>query len=82
MKHLGIVRNLDPLNRLVVPKELVRTMQLEGAAMEIFVEGDSIVLKKYTPGCTFCKSMDGLMEFGGQQICEHCREKIRQSFKK
>ncbi len=51
MKATGVVRRIDELGRIVVPKELRRTMRIkEGESLEIFIEGsDRIVLKKYSP---------------------------------
>lgn len=48
MRSLGIVRKVDHLGRIVIPKELRSTLQLEkGAPMEIFVDDDMIILRKY-----------------------------------
>jgi transcriptional pleiotropic regulator of transition state genes len=80
MKSTGIVRKIDELGRVVLPKELRNTMNLpEGTPMEIFTEGDTIVLKKYQPGCVFCGGMDSMKEFGGQHICGKCVETIREA---
>lgn len=77
MKSTGIVRQLDQLNRIVIPKELVRTYELAGASMEVFTDGDAITLRKYKPGCTFCGTVDGKMiQFGGQLVCEKCTKAI------
>ena len=57
MKTTGIVRGIDALGRIVLPKELRTSMRLDSdAKLEIFVEGDSIILKKYRPNgsCDFC----------------------------
>lgn len=49
MQSLGIVRKVDQLGRIVIPKELRGTLQLEtGSSMEIFVEMDKIILQKYS----------------------------------
>lgn len=51
MKATGIVRRIDDLGRVVIPKEIRRNMKLrEGDPLEIFVEGDGIVFKKYVAG--------------------------------
>ena len=48
MRSLGIVRKVDQLGRIVIPKELRNTLQLStGSPMEIFVEDDKIILRKY-----------------------------------
>ena len=53
MKNTGIVRRVDELGRIVLPKEMRKTMGIEeGDPMEIYVDGDSIVLKKYQDECT------------------------------
>ena len=57
MKSTGITRQVDTLGRVVLPKELRRNMGLDvNDAMEIYVDGDSIILKKYHPSCIFCAS--------------------------
>ena len=57
MKSTGIVRKVDELGRIVLPIELRRTMNIDVKdAMEIYVDGDQIVLKKYEPSCIFCGS--------------------------
>ncbi len=61
MKSTGIVRGIDALGRIVLPKELRTSMQLDNdAKLEIFVDGDAIVLKKYRPtgSCDFCGEVD------------------------
>ena len=50
MKSTGIVRKVDELGRIVLPIELRRTMGIEERdALEIYVEGSSVVLRKYAP---------------------------------
>ena len=61
MKSTGIVRGVDGLGRIVLPKELRTSMKLDNdAKLEIFVEGDEIILKKYRPtgSCDFCGEVD------------------------
>lgn len=75
MKSTGIVRKLDQLNRLVIPKELIITHKLENnAALEIFTEGENIVLRKYNPGCVICDSMDELTNYKSKKICRSCKD--------
>ena len=55
MKSIGIVRRLDELGRIVLPKELRRNMNINTSdGLEIFVDGNTVVLKKYEPACIFC----------------------------
>ena len=50
MKTTGIIRRIDDLGRIVIPKELRKTLRIKtGESLEIFVEGDDIILKKYSP---------------------------------
>ena len=73
MRSLGIVRNLDQLGRLVIPKETRKVFDInEGDPVEIFTDGDKIILKKYNPGCHCCGSMDHLTEVLGLKICPKC----------
>jgi transcriptional pleiotropic regulator of transition state genes len=74
MKATGIVRHIDDLGRVVLPKSLRITLGLaEGAPVEVFVDGDRVILKKYAPGCYLCGDVDGdSKEFYGHQICTKC----------
>ena len=55
MKATGIVRKVDELGRIVLPIELRRTLNIRHEdPIEIFVDGDYIMLKKYEPACIFC----------------------------
>ncbi|MEK4239094.1 AbrB/MazE/SpoVT family DNA-binding domain-containing protein [Paenibacillus sp. FSL H7-0714] len=77
MKATGIVRRIDDLGRVVLPKELRRTLGIaEGDPIEIFVDGDKIVLKKYNPGCTLCAGLVGIQYLSGKPICTDCLSKI------
>ncbi len=78
MKSTGIVRKVDELGRIVLPIELRRTLGIdEKDALEIYVDEHSIMLKKYEPACIFCGSADGVIDFKGKNICEHCLEEIK-----
>ena len=73
MKATGIIRNLDQLGRFVIPKETRKALDLnEGDPIEMFTDGDEIILKKYNPGCHCCGSMDHLTEVLGLKICPKC----------
>ena len=78
MKSTGIVRKVDELGRVVLPIELRRTLDIaERDDLEIFVDGEKIVLKKYAPACIFCGEADGVSQFKGKNICENCKEEIK-----
>lgn len=73
MKSTGIVRQLDGLGRIVIPMELRRTMQIvEGDGLEIFVDGEKIILRKYAPGCTLCGNLEEIEYLSGKPICRTC----------
>lgn len=77
LKSTGIVRRIDDLGRFVIPKELRDTIGIEiGTSLEVFVDGDTIILRKYEPGCTFCGSLDGTWRFKGKLVCGHCADDI------
>jgi len=55
MKNTGIVRKVDELGRVVIPKELRNTLGInERDPLEIYVEGHKIILQKYQNRCVFC----------------------------
>ena len=77
LKSTGIVRKVDDLGRVVIPRELRRTLGIEqGDPLEIFVDGDRIVLKKYSPGCVFCGIVDNLIVVQDKRICRRCVDGI------
>ena len=77
MKITGIVRNIDELGRIVVPKELRRMLEINNNdPVEIFVEGDKIILRKYAPDCIFCGNQDDLVVFKDKKICKSCLEEM------
>ena len=78
MKSLGIVRKIDPLGRVVLPKELRDTMDLpEGTPMAFYTDADSIVIREHKTHCEFCPGTDGLIPFGGKFVCQHCRDDLK-----
>jgi len=78
MKSTGIIRKIDTLGRIVLPIELRRHMKIDtGDDIEIFVEGNTIVLEKYSPTCIFCGSEEQLVEFCEKSVCAACRKKLK-----
>lgn len=77
MKSTGMVRKIDELGRIVMPAEIRQTLGLQlRDAMEIYVDGDRVILQKYQPSCIFCTNADGLVLFGGKRICRECLAKL------
>lgn len=82
MKATGIVRKVDELGRIVLPIELRRTLDIaERDAIEIYVEGSSIVLKKFRPNCIFCNSSKDVVDFKGKNICQKCIRALKNELK-
>lgn len=78
MKSTGIVRKVDELGRIVLPIELRRTLDInEKDSIEIFVEGNRVVLQKYQPACVFCGSAEDVFTFMGRNVCSKCCEQMK-----
>lgn len=77
MKATGITRKIDELGRIVLPIELRRTLGIaEGDPMEIYVENDRIILKKYEPACIFCGESSNLETFNDKSVCTFCIQRM------
>ena len=78
VKSVGVVRKVDELGRIVIPKELRRALGINKKdALEIYTNDNSIVLKKYEPFCIFCGSSDNLFTFGGKNVCKACVRRMQ-----
>lgn len=77
MKTAGIVRNLDNLGRVVIPKEMRKVLGInEGDAVEIARVQNEVVVRKYVRGCIFCGSDKDVVEFNGAVVCDECRKAL------
>ena len=83
MRSTGIVRKVDQLGRIVLPKELRKTLGIEEdkTVMAIYVEGEEIILKKYEPCCIFCRESRNVIEYKGKLICKDCLEELKEGLK-
>ncbi len=78
MKATGIVRRVDELGRIVLPIEMRRTLDIaEKDALEIYVEGSSVILKKYKPSCIFCDATKDITDFKGKNVCPKCLRELK-----
>lgn len=78
MKSTGIVRKVDELGRIVLPIELRRTLDIaEKDSLEIYVDDNRIILKKYEPTCVFCGSSKDVLSFKGKNICPNCLNELK-----
>lgn len=79
MKSTGIVRKIDQLGRVVLPIELRHTLNLDVKdPVEIFIEGNAIVLRKYEAACVFCGGSKSLSPFRDKLICSDCLRQLRE----
>ena len=82
MKSTGIVRDVDALGRVVLPKELRDTMNIKQKdPLEIYVEGENIILRKYEPACSFCGSAGEMVTLKEKRICKECLAELEQAFR-
>lgn len=84
MKSTGIIRRIDELGRIVIPKEILNTRDIKGGSkgtgtpMEIFVDGQDIILKKYSPGCHYCGEVDdNPIQVFNKFVCAKCFEDVK-----
>ena len=78
MKSTGIIRHVDELGRIVIPKEMRKKMDIANSdPVEIYVEGNKIILTKYNPNCSFCGAEDEVIEFKGKKICAQCFNELK-----
>ena len=77
MKSTGIIRKIDHLGRIVLPIELRRHMDIsEKDSLEIYVDGQSIILKKYQPCCIFCDGANEVVSVKGKNVCRSCLREL------
>ncbi len=77
MKATGIVRQVDELGRIVIPIELRRVLDINVKdSLEIYVDNESVILKKYEVSCVFCGEREDLIGLNGKYICPDCLAKL------
>ena len=77
MKSTGVVRRIDELGRIVLPKEIRRTLGIdEKDPLEIYVEEDRIILTKFSEMCTFCGQVKDLKKYKGKCVCSKCAKAL------
>lgn len=84
MRTTGIVRKLDDLGRIVIPKETREQLYIAiKEPLEIFIdeEDPAIILKKYTPGCILCGDMNEGRNISGKTVCLNCITEVKKQFK-
>ena len=78
MKSTGIIRKIDELGRFVIPMEMRNKLDISSNdSLEIYVEGSTIMLKKYQPDCLFCGSSKNVTPYKGKNVCEKCLNEMK-----
>lgn len=79
LKSTGIVRKLDELGRVTLPIELRKNLNIkEKDGLEIFVESDTIILRKYEPSCIFCGNARNVTVYKDKNICPDCLSQLKE----
>lgn len=78
MKSTGITRQIDSAGRIVLPKELRTMLDLKENRdyLEIFTQNDCIILRKYSPACIFCDSVEDVIDYNGKKVCRACASEL------
>lgn len=77
MNPVGIVRNIDQLGRIVLPKSLRTNFNMDvGTPIEILVKDDHIILERHTAKCVFCFSGKNVKEYKEKTICDNCMDEL------
>ncbi|MGI6279961.1 MAG: AbrB/MazE/SpoVT family DNA-binding domain-containing protein [Acutalibacteraceae bacterium] len=78
MKSTGMIRAVDKMGRVVIPKEIRTQLKIENDvdSFEIYMDGDRVILKKYRPTCVFCDSFTDTVDFNDYTVCKSCIEKL------
>ncbi len=78
MRSTGMVRPVDSLGRIVIPQEIRNTYDIQAKdSLEIFTDGEKIILRKYAPSCIFCGNADDTEIYCGKKVCKDCLEKLK-----
>lgn len=81
MKATGVVRKVDELGRVVLPIEIRKVLDIKHKdALEMFTEGDRIILQKYTPACIFCDNTENVVFFNGKRVCADCIKQMKEQY--
>lgn len=78
MRTTGVIRPVDPMGRVVIPKEIRRQLKIENGkdSFEIYMDGDKVILKKFAPACVFCGNILDTVNLEGHNVCVNCIDKL------
>lgn len=78
LKATGIVRRLDSLGRIVIPREICKVFCINAHdPLEIFMDGENVILTKWKTRCIFCGSVKEVEQHKGKTVCRECMENLR-----
>lgn len=79
MKSTGMVRAVDKMGRVVIPKEIRAQLDVKNDvdSFEIYMDGDRVILQKYNPTCVFCEELVDTVTYAGRTVCRSCIEKLK-----
>ena len=79
VREKGIIRDVDKMGRVVIPKEIRDQLNIKSEvdSLEILLQDDNIVLRKYRPACFFCDTLEETVNFNGYNVCVNCIEKLQ-----
>lgn len=79
MRLTGVVRPVDKMGRVVIPKEIRKQLKIRSDIdhVEIYLDGENIILRKFRPTCVFCDNLAEGVEFEGYSVCNKCIEKLK-----
>ena len=79
MRSAKIVRFVDKMGRVVIPKNLINDIFKENGefAVEFFYDKDSIIIKKFKENCIFCQCEEELIDYKGIKICKNCLKNLK-----
>ena len=80
MVPTGIIRPVDKMGRVVIPKEIRERLKIENDkdSFEIYTDGDLVILKNYQASCVFCGSLEDSIPYNGYTVCKKCIEKLNE----
>lgn len=77
MKRTGIIREVDELGRVILPKEVRKTMNLSDKdSVQLFTANHKIIMQKHEPGCIFCNETEDVIVYKGKSVCKGCLNKM------
>jgi transcriptional pleiotropic regulator of transition state genes len=78
MKSLGVISGLDNNGSVILPELLLGICKVgNGDALELQLEGNTIVMRKYPPVCIFCGSGKAIKEYRNKSYCSCCADELK-----